>query len=491
MQQVLEETLKNLCKRCPDSLAKKRQKLLALEASKLIDVIDNVPIDIKHLVDVINIICKLHKEKRETPGNILIQYVSENKSGVLNGLLDGIQNEDLNPDECLELVDLLEKKYQSINIFSRVDELVENLLEIKTLDSDLDVVKRFKETVTREYTNIVSDQEDVTEVELDASSGIVESIKQICILAQRKPVVSSGFDLLDEYLNGGFESSRVYMLGGKPGLGKSSLLLNFFCNMMQQELKNKVYDETKRKALVYITLENDIIESLERTIRILTGIKFRLRNASDEELETVSQHISNIARQKIFIKYMPPYITSTVDIFVYLSKISENYDIIGCLIDHVDLLTSSQKHQEKRHDLGIATMDLKTIATKFLCPIIVPSHLNTGGYDGIPTIKHLQESRQKAQNSDTVILMFQLDFSLIPPRLYAEFDPDREVFIGMNIDKNRDGPTGMLVAKFTKDLFKFEFLNKNESKSIISKLLSRRTYEQPQQNGQTQFPVDF
>jgi len=486
MRDLLEEILRKLCNRCPDALTKKRQKLLALTTSRFIQEFgDDLPIDILDILNLLRIICDLHEEKRETPGNILIQHICEDKIDQFSEIIREAYTSDLNADETLELIDLIQKKTQSTKIFSKVDKLVDKLLQIKAQDSDLEVVKQFKEVISREYTEIVTSEDEITEIEIDPQGDLLSSIKEICVSSQKKPIITSGYEILDEYLNGGFEANRVYMLGGKPGLGKSSLLLNFFCNVMRKDIKMKNYDKSKRNALVYITLENDVEETLERIIRILTGTPIRLRTCSDDEIEEVSRDIINCSRQKIFIKYMPPYITSTIDIFVYLSRISEDYNILGTFIDHIDLLVSSQRHQEKRHDLGIATMDLKTMATKFSCPVVVPSHINTGGYEGIPSMKHLQESRQKAQNCDTVILMFELDFSLIPPQIYSGFNPESETFIGLNIDKNRDGATGVLSAKFTKNLFTFSFLNKDNNRKITSKLFQRL---HSTQNNNSQIP---
>jgi replicative DNA helicase len=185
----------------------------------------------------------------------------------------------------------------------------------------------------------------------------------------------------------------------------------------------------------------------------MTGKDIDLKEMSQKERDFI---LSNLKMENnIIIKYMVPYETTTSDIFIYLSKLSEQYKILAIYVDHISLLASKDKIQERRHDLGRASAELRTAAKQFFCPVIVAAQLNTGGYKGIPTQANLDESRQIAQNADFVGLLFEQPVSVDTASTQINFLTPDIKYVGLNIDKNRNGKTGIIYFSFMGSVFRF------------------------------------
>ncbi|MEN3039845.1 MAG: ATPase domain-containing protein, partial [Candidatus Kryptonium sp.] len=62
------------------------------------------------------------------------------------------------------------------------------------------------------------------------------TIEKLTSTSSLNNIYSSGFKNFDNrFLNGGFEAGRLYVFAGKPGQGKSALLLNFAYNCALKE----------------------------------------------------------------------------------------------------------------------------------------------------------------------------------------------------------------------------------------------------------------
>lgn len=94
-----------------------------------------------------------------------------------------------------------------------------------------------------------------------------EEIEQILTKELSRERIPTRYKILDKILNGGFENRRVYMFGGVSGGGKSLVLVNmaYMClRSLQAKNENKKTD--KRRAVLYLSLENSIEETKMRFV---------------------------------------------------------------------------------------------------------------------------------------------------------------------------------------------------------------------------------
>ena len=99
-------------------------------------------------------------------------------------------------------------------------------------DTIEDVIEEWRDIV-KTASSAVADYELKTRSDLVSSfntrtDGLDSLIREIRKKYSKANVVPSGIPELDiEFLNGGFQPSRVHLFGGTSGSGKSVLLLNF------------------------------------------------------------------------------------------------------------------------------------------------------------------------------------------------------------------------------------------------------------------------
>jgi len=414
-------------------------------------------ITVPNLATLLMTVCDIHTEYPYSGGNELVENLQMTLFPEYQESINKWSKETITTDEIDSVIKQIKTQIISDKVLSNVDSIQETLDSLANLPSYDMVLKTYKELITKSYIDLVDSIVDESEVDL-AEGNINDSINYIVEMAKDQLSVPSGFFNLDKKLHsGGFESGRVYIFGGKPGLGKSALLLNFSANIANLTSKQLKIPSRTKTAVVYITLENDLPETIERLVRNRTGKDLILHELSERERQLVINDVK--FNQGLIIKYMKPYETTTTDIFLYLSKLAEKYKLITVLVDHLSLLSSKNRIQERRHDLGHATAELKVAAIKFNIPVIAAMQLNTMGYKGIPTISNLDESRQPAQAADLVALMFeeQYDPNICSPRVQLI----NGKYIGMNIDKNRNGDKGIIYNLFRGNIFKFSATDYN------------------------------
>ena len=134
------------------------------------------------------------------------------------------------------------------------------------------------EEVIAEWKNLVKTASaDVSEYELKTRGDLVSSLntredsldqilEEIRKKYSKQNVISSGIPELDnQFLNAGFQPSRVYMFGGTSGVGKSLLLLNMAIRAaLQNPWENQVVNphafgwlgDAPERIFLYITMEN-------------------------------------------------------------------------------------------------------------------------------------------------------------------------------------------------------------------------------------------
>lgn len=484
--------------------ALKKQKILAEYLLSNMDKFEMTNIN-KNLVKLLRIVCTSHKQYESEPGNILFDdfsisqdLISEFKNEILN-ITSYVQEDEIERLRLEGFIKLAKSKLSGITIKNKIEDMVMDLSKIISEDSTDDILEKYEKIIQKEYIAIIDDykRSNADENEIIISTGndknekeIVDEITHLSELSRNKKKVSSGYEVMDSTLGSGFEAGRVYIFGGKPGLGKSALLLNFLVNYGSAISKLK-RDRNKNKAIVYITLENDMVETSERLIRITTKYQYSLKSISNDEIINISSALMSKFTKVIYIKYLYPYTTSTTDLFMYLDKVNQEYEIDAIYVDYLNLISSSEKtiknkKLEKRHELGMVTAESKVISKRFGCPIIIPTQLNTSGYDTIPpTMKNIDESRQVAQNADFVGLLFEVPSNIIPPDILYKYANGK--IIGINIDKNRDGRKDIVFYNFNQNIYRFEELDQVSIKKLKTIVLQQAYPNKQNGNNQNQY----
>lgn len=409
----------------------------------------------EQLYNTLVTLAKLHLKHLDTSGNLIVRYnlLPKLEDENIRKMLSDYSKIEPDYNELKFITDELTQFVETLDIRVEFSDISKKLINYLTnqMKADVDEIISF---IGSKYLNIttkyISSGNKVRQIVVDKDATTVEKFSE---LLSNRLVYSSGYESLDRILNGGFESSRVYVFAGKPGHGKSALLLN---------LAHNIQKKSNGKYVVYITLENDELETMQRLAKIVLFDKLELEKIDDNYAKTFLKNQSDIdsyeyvinkyLTDKIIVVYFPPR-TQVNTIFSFLTSLKSEHDYCAVCVDYASLLRSSEKYGEMRFELGQIILDLKQVAKELNIPVITAVQLNTAGYDTIPTMRNLDESRQIAQNADFIGLMYDIKDQNINSFSYV-FN-DRHIKLGINVDKNRNGPREKLVFSFYYDYLKF------------------------------------
>lgn len=342
-----------------------------------------------------------------------------------------------------------------------------------------EAIQGWDKTITQLHSRILEDKRkqsrsNIKEIDL-YSDPYEDVLKQIEVSYSGKNAISSGYWELDNYLNGGFEPTRLYIFGGISGDGKSVLLNNFVINAVE---KIKPSPSDPLNVFVYFTLENLIDESLvrlycckkEKTIKDLIREYPTERMLIEREFKTwLTEHNSAIC-----MMYFPPTFTSVSELISTVDLVKARYGekavIRAIYVDYLDLLKSGQTFDLHRLEMGQVTIDLKVAAVMMGIPVVTVTQLNRGAYDPKQelSLAQMSESLKKVEHSDFVgIIRTELDEQDVKDVKTATTMGlnDKKSKMRIVIGKNRSGPKNvsfLLKTKFSM----FKVYNDKENASL-------------------------
>ena len=337
-----------------------------------------------------------------------------------------------------EILQLISHKRESILIDHEKGELEAFLDKYNSgnFSTTKEMIEQFESLIGSVYVRtLLKKKYDDTVLTNEFSFNNIQSVQDALKLVQTKSSegchIKTGFKVLDDgVLKGGFENGRIYIFGGTPGVGKSMFMLRFLLGAIQD-------DRNDDGLYIYVTLENFIHESVARFINMVSSTSSIINGEKSEIVLTdVVKKFACDKGKEIHLKYFPPYSTSVNDIMIYIDELSmktgKKPKIV--FIDYLDLMTSVNKTEMYRIELGFITMEQKTIAIKYNVPVITATQLNSAGYNNAaPTLEAITESKKKVEHADYVGLFCRRDDVI-------DMNNPRVKRIVLHTRKNRNGP---------------------------------------------------
>lgn len=209
--------------------------------------------------------------------------------------------------------------------------------------------------------------------------------------AIREPI-STGWSVLDRYLNGGWERKTITTFIAPTGAGKSMFLVNCACALVEQGLN-----------VLYVTLEMADYKIGLRADSWYSGIAI---DDVGKHKEQVRDAISGRAKGKLIIKEWPTKRASVETIRGHVQRLKQTRGIKfdAILVDYPDLLKSVRSYGEKRHELEGNYEELRGLGQEENAIMIVADQTNRGGLDQeLVTIANIAEAYSKATVCDVII----------------------------------------------------------------------------------------
>jgi replicative DNA helicase len=254
--------------------------------------------------------------------------------------------------------------------------------------------------------------------------------------------VSSGYDNLDHY-TGGFRPSRLYIIGGRPGQGKTALALNLTMNFARAQ-----------KHTLFASLEMSGDELTGRAISLETGLESsRIQNPkwlSGWDMQKVHEARERFAALPLFIDDKAHM--TLIELRAKCKTLQSQGQLDVVIVDYLQIMSPADKRIPREQQIAGVSNGLKTLAKDLHIPVISLAQLSResdkrAGGDKRPQMSDLRESGQIEQDADLVMFLYRPEYYKKGPK--TETDPTQKGLMEAIIAKNRHGAVGTAYMKFT------------------------------------------
>ncbi|MGA9530354.1 MAG: replicative DNA helicase, partial [Candidatus Babeliales bacterium] len=250
--------------------------------------------------------------------------------------------------------------------------------------------------------------------------------------------IPTGYKKLDEMLSG-FQNGDFIILAGRPSMGKTAFLLPVAAQAAVNGL-----------SVGFFSLEMAAEQLILRLLSAYTHIDHHnIRNAtitSDEWIELTNM-AAQLAELKFFIDDTP--LLNLTELRRKARKLKAEHGLDFLVIDYLQLIHSTQRHENKHQEISEISRSLKALAKELNIPILVASQLSRAvesRMDKRPILSDLKGSGNIEQDGDVILLLYR----------DIVYNPDADPSLAeLNVGKQRNGPTGTVYLNFEKNLTKF------------------------------------
>ena len=261
----------------------------------------------------------------------------------------------------------------------------------------------------------------------------------------RDPItgLATGYHDLDR-MTAGLQNSDLVIVASRPSMGKTSLALNFAEHAIMQEGEGTV---------LFFSLEQPAEQLILRMLSSLGHIdqtRMRTGELSDDDWPRFTSAVSQLKDRSLYIDDTPAL--SPNDIRTRARRVSrEAGGLKMIVVDYMQLMKSSEKHENRASEISEISRSLKAIAKEMRCPLVALSQLNRSlenRPDKRPYMSDLRESGAIEQDADVIFFIYR-------DEVYNEDSQDKGL-AEIIISKQRNGPIGTIRLTFIGNLTKFE-----------------------------------
>lgn len=203
-------------------------------------------------------------------------------------------------------------------------------------------------------------------------------------LKDRNRILVTGIQRLNTLLSPGYLSKRLYTYLALPGKGKSTVLLKSALDIKKYNQGIQTKDPDKRPAVLFLTLENGIEETVERMYNMAVD-NDDIRNYTTKQVikkfkKEGHLEITDKNNIDIIIKEYKNREIDTNDLYSIINDLGdEGIEVIALIIDYMKRIRPFEPATEERIELKNITNELKEVAKFYDIPVITAQQLNRAG----------------------------------------------------------------------------------------------------------------
>ena len=248
-------------------------------------------------------------------------------------------------------------------------------------------------------------------------------------LASPRSTIKTGYSSFDETLGGGMVRGGLFVIAARPGMGKTTLALNFAESI------------SRTGGVLFVSLEMSTHQLMGKRFARITGIdstRFMFpETLTERDWQRIAAATAELGKSNLFINRRPG--ASVADIEEMARSVP---NLRAIFVDYLGLVAPERTGSRYEQTSEISNR-LKQIANRLDIPVVALCQLsraNEKRESKRPILADLRDSGAIEQDADTVVFVYRDDY-------YTPVDEHKDPWAAVPIDliiaKNRHGRCGV------------------------------------------------
>lgn len=253
----------------------------------------------------------------------------------------------------------------------------------------------------------------------------------------------TGYKDLDRRLENGFCNGYLYVLAGRPAMGKTGLIINILDHICNRE----------KRCVLMFSLDSPRRAIIDRMLSHRSGVecsKIRKVTLEEKEWDALIEAAGVIKKSNLLIDD-----TQIMDIEELKRRCryyrEKNKDLSMIVIDYLQLISGVDKHEPDEYEISNIMAELKSLAEEMELPILVLSILTRDcekREDHWPRLSDLPGGRAVEEYADVVMFLYRDDY-------YDRFSESKGT-AQIVFAKNPEGSRSSCMLRYSDNLCRFE-----------------------------------
>lgn len=281
---------------------------------------------------------------------------------------------------------------------------------------------------------------DPAEPLADLAVSALGDIKRRMQVGGENPGLDTGWTALTSAI-GGWEDSQTYVVAGRPGMGKSAVMLGACLNVARAE-----------EFAVFVSAEMPKDQLASRALAVEANLNManvRAGRLDRNQWATLVKAADRLKKHPLWIDYKPGATIGAIKSSIRKAAAKQGRKPRLVAIDYLQILKGDrQKGDSRETEVAGIMRGVLSIASEFKCPVLLGSQLNRGVEsrtvkDKRPSLGDLRESGAIEQDAYGVIMLYRDEY----------YHPETEEpgVIEFIVAKNRNGGPKTVKLHFTPD----------------------------------------
>jgi replicative DNA helicase len=256
--------------------------------------------------------------------------------------------------------------------------------------------------------------------------------------------IPTGLVGLDEKLNGGLRPGKVYVVAGRPSMGKTALAMSI--------AEHVATNEGKPVGVMSMEMTKDEVQ--ERRVSMRSGIRYdkvlRPERMNDFDWAELSKTVEELRLVPLYVSDQSALTINQVR--AKARALKRRHGLAVLVVDYIGLMESINHRASRAEKIGEISRGIKALAKELDIAILLLAQLNREVEkrpNQRPILADLRESGDIEQDADVVLFVHR------PYQAKPDMDVEWKDFAELILAKHRGGACGLMDARFLGQTMRF------------------------------------